>query len=353
MKTIIALLIASILITAGCQKEDLNGSNGGLNNSDEWLIPKDEVRDGGPGRDGIPALANQTFINAQEATYLSDNDLVLGFVDENEARAYPHPILDWHEIINDDTENHSIAVVYCPLTGTGIGWDRVLNSEKTTFGVSGLLYNSNIIPYDRKTNSNWSQLLLKSVNGELAGATPKIYNLMETTWKTWKEMFPSTKVVSKNTGHSRNYGNYPYGSYKTNNSLLFPVSNTDSRLHSKERVLVILINGKAKAYRMDSFSNTISVLTDDFENTRLVAAGSNDLNLMVAFNRDLSDGTTLDFQAIQNELPAILRDNEGTTWDVFGRAVSGPRTGQKLEPVTQMMGYWFSWAAFYPGLEIY
>lgn len=353
MKTIILISILSFLIFAGCKKNDMDENSGNMNNSDEWLIPKGEVRDGGPGKDGIPALQNPKFINANEATYLSDNDLVLGFADGDEVRAYPHSILDWHEIINDDTKNNSLAVIYCPLTGTGIGWDREMNGTKTTFGVSGLLYNSNIIPYDRATGSNWSQLLLKSVNGQLSGNAPKTYNLLETTWKTWKQMYPASKVVSENTGHNRNYGNYPYGSYKTTSNLLFPVSNSDTRVGAKERVLTVIVSGKAKAYRMKTFLNTLSLVNDEFENKKLVVVASSDFNLMVAFNRVLADGTTLNFQPVQNALPVVLRDSEGTSWDAFGRGISGPRTGQKLEQVAQMMGYWFSFAAFYPEISIY
>ena len=193
MKTIITFsFMLTTLFLSGCEKENTTSENTGSdsgqdNNSSQWLIPRDQVRDGGPGKDGIPAIQNPEFIDANQATYLSDDDLVLGFVDESDARAYPHPILDWHEIINDDIKSHSIAVIYCPLTGTGIGWDRVVHNKLTTFGVSGMLYNSNIIPYDRESDSNWSQLLLKSVQGQLAGTAIRTYNLIETTWETWKK----------------------------------------------------------------------------------------------------------------------------------------------------------------------
>ena len=179
MKTIlIYLLTVAFLATAyGEDKMSAVTNPPGSADSGEWLIPKDEVRDGGPGRDGIPALSTPQFITAQEAAFLTGNNLVLGFADGSDVRACLHDILDWHEIINDETANHSIAVIYCPLTGTGIGWNRNVAGTKTTFGVFGLLYNSNIIPCDRSTNSNWSQLLLKSVNGDLIGTSANTYNL--------------------------------------------------------------------------------------------------------------------------------------------------------------------------------
>ncbi len=357
MKTIGIIIVTGIIVLSGCSEEisNPNGNPGdGQNNNQEgeWLIPSNEIRDGGPGKDGIPAISSPVFKSAGDINYLDDNDLVLGFVDGNDIRAYPHAILDWHEIINDNTENHSLAVIYCPLTGTGIGWDRVLEGKETTFGVSGLLYNSNIIPYDRETNSNWSQLLNKSVNGQLIGEKAKTYNLLETTWKTWRQMYPSTKVVTTETGYNRNYGRYPYGSYKTSENLIFPVSNSDPRLHPKERVLGVIFGGKAKAYTFDDTFSGNKVTEDSFQNEKLLVVSNSDANFMVVFKRTLANGTELSFEAVQNNLPVVLTDNEGTDWDVSGRGVSGPRAGDQLETVPQMMGYWFSFSAFYPDLEM-
>ncbi len=365
MRTISIILAATIFALSSCSEDDMTESTGMSNNSESpdentdektddngWLIPFAEVRDGGPGKDGIPSIDNPKFINAGDADYLNDNDLVLGFIDGDEVRAYPHKILDWHEIVNDDTPSHSLAVIYCPLTGTGIGWDRNIDGKKTTFGVSGLLYNSNIIPYDRATDSNWSQLLLKSVNGSLMGTHPTIHNLVETSWKTWKAMFPNSKVLSLSTGYNRNYQNYPYGSYKTDEYILFPVSNTDSRLHKKERVLAVIENDKAVAFRFDRLEENDHLITAMVNDKTLVVTGDKQANFMIAFDSKLPDGTVLDFQHINNQLPNLLSDNEGNTWDISGRAIDGPRKGEELSPVPQMMGYWFAFAAFYPELEL-
>ena len=150
------------LYACNSQKEPVS-----LGQNPEWLIPIDEIYDGGPGKDGIPALLNPHSVQATEIGYLQDEDLVLGYKVGEEAHAYPHPILDWHEIINDAVGSEAISIIYCPLTGTGIGWDREINGATTSFGVSGLLYNSNIIPYDRLTDSNWSQIQNKCVNGQI------------------------------------------------------------------------------------------------------------------------------------------------------------------------------------------
>ncbi len=330
------------------------GGDGNSQQNNDWLIPFNEVKDGGPGKDGIPALTNPELISANAASYVNDSELIIGYSNGEIAVAYPHKILDQHEIVNDDIGDESIAVIYCPLTGTGVGWDRIVDGEhKTTFGVSGLLYNTNVIPYDRQTNSNWSQILLKSVNGELSGTLAKNYILIETTWGTWKKMYPDTKVLSSNTGYNKNYDHYPYRDYRTNHSyFLFSYSHQDGRRPNKERVLGILINEKAKAYTFDNYRDQIKIVEDIFQGVNLAVVGSESDNFIIAFDREIEDEVILDFTALQNSFPAIMIDNEGTEWDASGRGVSGPRTGQQLKKVTQFIGYWFAWATFYPNMDL-
>jgi hypothetical protein len=357
MKKLYLYTIALLMISS-CSKSDSIDSGGSIvgipNKNSEWLIPRNEVHDGGPGKDGIPALENPDMIPISDAVdYILDDDLVLGIVQGNSAKAYAMHILDWHEIINDKIGNKNIAITYCPLTGTGLGWDRTINGVTSTFGVSGLIYNSNLIPYDRLTNSNWSQMLSKSVNGIKSGNNIQTYNLFETTLATWRAMFPDSQINTENTGHQRDYQSYPYGHYPfIDDMFLFPVSHLDDRIPNKEKVLGIIINEKSKAYRFENFGNGISVLEDQFQNTELLIAGSTDHQFMVVFNSNLS-GTMLSFTTLQNSFPAIVIDNEGTTWDAFGRGVDGPRKGMQLDSPMQYMGYWFAWASFFPQIEIY
>jgi hypothetical protein len=341
-----------LYVLTGCS--DNTNEQNPTDTSGDWLIPSNQVFDGGPGKDGIPALTNPNFINVQEASYLSDNDLVLGFVSNGEARAYPHKILDWHEIINDDLGSQSFAVIYCPLTGTGIGWDRNLLGGKTTFGVSGLLYNTNVIPYDRLTDSNWSQLALLAVNGRLSGTKPNVVNLVETSWKTWRELYPTTKVVSTSTGHNRNYQQYPYGDYRTNNNtIIFPVSKTDNRLPAKQRGLAIIVDNKAKIYSMGLFGQEDILFEDQFAGSDLVVVGNKTKNFIVALPKRLLDGTAVELSLVEGQGPAILQDTSGNKYDAFGNVVAGPRLGQKLQSIPQMIGYWFAWAPFYETVEIF
>ncbi|MFQ5448036.1 MAG: DUF3179 domain-containing (seleno)protein, partial [Saprospiraceae bacterium] len=238
--------------------------------------------------------------------------------------------------------------------GTGIGWVRQVNGFITTFGVSGLLYNTNLIPYDRNSDSNWSQMLLKSVNGPLIGKEIETYPLVETTWQTWKAMYPNSKIMNTNTGFNRSYGVYPYGGYKTNEQLIFPVKPDDTRLPRKERGLGIIVDGKAKFYRFEQFDAPVAVHQDVFKGVELVVVGSSHQNFMAAYNRQLPDGTMLEFSAVvETGNPVVMTDNEGNEWNIFGEAVSGPRAGSALTPTESFIGYWFSWGAFYPNAEIF
>ncbi len=318
----------------------------------EWLIPQDQVFDGGPGRDGIPSIDNPQFTNINDASYLSDNDLVIGIKSGTVIKAYPHPILDWHEIVNDEVNGKLIGLTYCPLTGSAIAWNRVGQLSNTSFGVSGLLYNSNLIPYDRKTRSNWSQMKLQCVNGDLIGQEVQTSKIIETTYKTWREMYPSSKLLSTNTGFGRQYGNYPYGDYRTNNDLIFPVSIEDNRLHKKARVIGIIGNGQTMVFTISKFSTGVDVKNVTFAGVDYVVIGSSDKNFAAVYKRKLSDGTLLEFTAVQDVLPVVMVDNEGNKWDVFGEATAGPRAGESLQQAKAFIAYWFAWAAFYPNALI-
>lgn len=342
----ISLLILLLSFFA-CNNPEENTQN---NLNTEWSIPRNEIFDGGPGIDGIPALINPNLVSvsSSEADFIKDNELVIGFKDGNDVVAYSHSILDWHEIINDNIGNVSVAITYCPLTGTGIGWNRILNGRETTFGVSGLLYNTNLIPFDRQTKSNWSQILNESVNGELIGTKVNLIPLLETTWATWKTIYPNSKIASRDTGFARTYGTSPYGDYNTNNDFfLFPVAK-DNRLPSKERVHAIISNTNAKTYRFSSFTNN-NIIRDRFDQNEYLVVGNP--NFIVSFLLD-NQTSNLTFEYAHNNNETILTDNEGNTWSIFGKAISGPRVGQALTPSESFMAFWFSIPAFYE-TEIY
>ncbi len=329
------LIVTAVFLLAGCGSDGVDepSVDGG-----EWLINAAQVFDGGPGKDGIPSVDSPNFSSVADVDFLVANDLVVGVVHNGVARAYPHPILDWHEIVNDDIGDLSVAVTYCPLTGTAIGWDRNLGSTNTTFGVSGKLFNTNLIPFDRDTDSYWTQIGLECVTGNRIGEKVTTIPVLETTWQTWRTAYPDSEVLNTDTGFSRNYQSFPYGDYRTNdNNIIFPVTNLDSRIPAKERVLATIDGTTAKAYSIELFEDN-RVIEDNFGGQDIMVIGSRDDNYVVAYNNPGGD-----FTAVTDQLPIIAIDVDGNTLTLDGRV----STGESLTQVNSFMAYFFSLPSFY------
>ena len=346
MKNILLILIIALGGLMSCSKDSDNGQNSGNN---EWLIPAGEVLDGGPGKDGIPSVDDPKFETAEQSTFLDPNNLIVGIVHNGVAKAYAHRILDWHEIVNDAVSDRAIALTYCPLTGTAVAWNREVNSEITTFGVSGKLYNTNLMPYDRATDSYWSQMRLDCVNGPLVSTKIETFPVIETTWETWKSMYPNSMVMTTETGFNRNYSQYPYGDYRTNNSnIIFPVDIFDARLPAKDRTLAVLTDAKNKVYPIESFGEGL-VVAEDFPDGEVLVIGSNSRNFITAYyNNGLEN-----LSYINGGGPIVAEDSNGNKVSVAGEILEGPLAGTQLEAVESILGYYFSLAAFYPNIEIF
>lgn len=359
--------VVILLFFTSCNSSDVDNdsvqsnpnNNGSIPSSDNpsgenyttWLIPVAEVRDGGPGKDGIPSIDNPQFIIANGVDFLNSHDLVVGIIDGIEARAYPHKILNWHEIVNDEINGNAVTINYCPLTGTAFGWKSESNGVKTTFGVSGLLYNSNLILYDRNTDSNWSQLRLECVNGKLISEKPKLINIVETTWDIWETLYPNSKVLSEQTGFSRQYGVNPYGDYAFNNDrFLFRPSYLNNDLPNKERVYGIIDDNKSKAYQFSKF-NSGKVIKDTFNNKDYLVVGNQDI--IYAFELT-GDYVNLNFEYdFNSSVGVFFKDDEGNKWNIFGQAIDGPRKGETLKGAKSVVSYWFALAVFYTDPLIY
>lgn len=274
------------------------------------LIPSDEIRHGGPPRDGIPALDDPVFVAADRAGFLNDDDRVLGLAIGNVAKAYPIRILDWHEIVNDDFDGSAVVVSYCPLCGTGMAFDASVDGQTRSFGVSGLLYNSDVLLYDRESESLWSQVMRKSVSGPMIGKELRQLPMSHTTWRDWRARHPRTLALSTKTGHSRDYSRSPYGGYAESSAIFFPVKNKSARYHPKELVIGVNINGASKAYPFAELSKSGAMIKD-----------------------------SLDGSALQVEFDAVNRT---------GRVLN--ESGIEI-PST--IAFWFAWYAFFPETEVY
>lgn len=332
-----------------------SGSGSGNENSGAtgtWTIPINEVWDGGPGKDGIPSIDNPVFLEADDIEvdrYMNDDDLVIGIVKGDIVKAYPHRILDWHEIVNDEFSGEKITISYCPLTGTAFGWEGKINGKESTFGVSGLLYNSNLLLYDRDSDSHWSQLKLECVNGKFIRNKPKVVNVVETTWRSWKEMFPNTQILSDKQGFSRNYSIYPYADYKEDPVLFFPVSKSDNSIPKKDRVHAIIAGEAAKVFKFSHFGNG-KVIRSKFLSDNILIVG--DQKMINSYILGVQH-TNLIFKYDFTTPDYYFKDNEGNKWNVLGIAVEGPRKGEALLPTNSLMSYWFAIPPFFSNVEIH
>ncbi|MDQ6959106.1 MAG: DUF3179 domain-containing protein [Mariprofundaceae bacterium] len=268
------------------------------------LIPESDILSGGPPKDGIPAL---TFPKVEPGilgnTWLNDDDFILGIVVNGYARAYPVRILNWHEIVNDRIQKKTFVITYCPLCGSGMAFDT-----RDQFGVSGLLYQSDVLLYDKKTETLWSQLMMQAVAGPRMGETLKLMPLTHTTWKAWHKRHPDTTVLSRHTGYYRDYNRDPYGDYGKSRGIYFPVRNKDDRLHPKAWVIGLELDGDFRAWDISAIKQTGEV------------------------------------RETWNHHQLIVRNRKGIV------EIVDASTGKRLNNVVL---YWFAWVAFHPDTSLY
>lgn len=274
------------------------------------LIDKLRIEFGGQPRDGIPALDAPQFVDADEARHVGSEDLVLGISAYGEAKAYPLKILAWHEVVNDWIGTTAVVISYCPLCGSGTAFVAEIDGTPLTFGVSGLLYNSNLLLYDRETASLWSQLRRQAVSGPLAGARLDRLPVTQTTWGDWRRRHGHTRVLSKDTGFQRNYVVDPYDSYSESPWLSFSASPTSDLYPPKERVLGLEIAGRTKAYAFSELQAAGNLVLDRFAQQEIL----------------------IRFDAASQSARA---------YDADGTELASTRA------------YWFAWYSFHPDTEIF
>lgn len=308
----IAALLAVVLGIAGyhsaANAEQANGFD--ISNS---IIPANEILQGGPPRDGIPAISEPRLVSAGQAGFLQDSDRIIGIEIDGEARAYSIGILNWHEIVNDRIGDRAFAITYCPLCGTGAAFDALIDGEVTEFGVSGLLYNSDVLLYDRNSESLWSQIMRRAISGEKVGQKLTLLPIQHTTWQHWKAQYPGTLVLSDDTGYSRDYSRNPYQGYEKSRATYFAVNHkAPDTYHPKEQVLGIEVNGAFKAY---PFVELDKLGQSSFEDS---------------FNG--------------NQYRVF--------WDAASRSARVSAIDETSAPES-IQGFWFAWFAFHPETEVF
>ena len=303
--SLIALCTIILLFPKVASGEPYNGFD--LSDSS---IPKDEIMSGGPPKDGIPAILDPKFVNAGKSGWLNDDDYVIGVKKGSISKAYPFRILVWHEAVNDEIDGTPVLVNYCPLCGSAMVFERKIQGKTYTFGISGLLYQSNVLFYDHQTESLWSQLDMKAVSGEMKGTEFEVYPSTMATWKEWKKENPDTLVLSRDTGFERDYSRDPYSGYEKSGSVMFPVKRKSDKYHPKEKILVVISGDDMKAYPFSELEKGDDKLIDK--------VGGKEF--LINFN----DGKNVEVQS-----------------------------KDKDQQLKSLVTYWFAWYAFKPDTPVY
>jgi hypothetical protein len=340
----------SITITAGGNTN--SAASATAEEKEKSIVPLDQIVSGGPPPDGIPSIDNPKFISVQEASkFLEDSELVLGLNINGDIRAYPLQILVWHEIVNDEIGSIPVAVTYCPLCFTNQVFNRTIDDgqEVVEFGTSGKLYNSNLVMYDRTSKSLWSQAMAEGIVGKYAGTKLERVPFDVAYWKEWKQLYPDSKILSRDTGSNRPYGVDPYGDYYTNSDVLFPVSNKDNRLGLKEIVVGFENKGQYKAYKLQEIEDN-KVINDQVNGKSITLFSS--YPFMIRAYDPIAQGQTLEF-TYNPKSKNFLDEQTGSEWNFEGKAISGQMKGKQLTRLPFDEGFWFEWVAFHPKTEIY
>ena len=300
-------LVLSLLLIVGVG--NLYGQRKNSFNLSNVVIPLDEIKSGGPPKDGIPALTKPKFISADKATYLNAKDKVIGVSINGDHKAYPIKILNYHEIVNDDVGSTPIVISYCPLCGSGLVFSAIFDTKILNFGVSGLLYNSDVLMYDEQTNSLWSQLMMQGISGKMKDQKLNFIKSEHTTWQGWQAQHPDTKVLSNKTGHARDYNRNPYEGYTRTPTLYFKVNYESDALPAKKQVLGVEVDGKFKAYSFTDLTKAGKILADSF----------NGVDYTISFDAP-------------NRSAKII---------------------SSTKPLVYLTTYWFAWYAFHPETALY
>jgi hypothetical protein len=328
-------------------------------------VPFSEIMSGGPPKDGIRAIDRPEFVGVDAADgWLKPREPVILFVHGNDARAYPVEILIWHEIVNDTVGGLPVAITFCPLCNTAIAFDRRVQERTLDFGTTGKLRFSDLVMYDRQTESWWQQATGQAIVGVLTGTQLTALPAQTISWKTFKEAFPGGKVLSRHTGYNRAYGQNPYVGYDDVNSSPFLYRGPkDPRLRPVERVVTVSLGGEDVAYPFSALEK-VRVVNDAVGGQKIVVLfekgvtsaldkdsipESRDIGTAGVFERS-AGGKVLTFTVAGGR---IQDAQTGSTWTILGTAIAGPLAGTRLIPVVHGQHFWFAWAVFRPKTRIY
>lgn len=327
-------------------------------------IALDELVSGGPPKDGIPALDFPRFETVPAAArWLGEKEPVLVVELGQDVRAYPFQILIWHELVNDQLGDRPVLVSYCPLCNSALVFDRRVRGGVLTFGVSGMLRGSDMVMFDRQTESLWQQITGEALVGSFTGTRLSIVPSQTVPFETFAKQFPNGRVLSRETGHRRPYGRSPYAGYESGQRLMFPVPvPRQARRKPLGRLLAVKCSERAKAYPLEALRNA-GVVEGECAGNRFVIFFERGMRSavdaeLIRESRDAGAAgvfvPVVDSQhlSFRRESGKIVDTQTGSTWNLWGIATEGPLAGKRLPAVEHGIYFAFAWLTFYPDTEI-
>ena len=329
-------------------------------------VKLNEIISGGPPKDGIPPIDRPKFVSiADAAKWLGPKEPVMVYQNEGEAKAYPMQIMIWHEIVNDAVGGRPVAVTYCPLCNSAIVFDRTVDGRVLDFGTTGKLRLSDLVMWDRQTESWWQQLTGEGIVGTYTGTKLTVLPAAMVSFEDFRASFPGGKVLSRDTGFGRNYGSNPYVGYDAfdNTQPFLFKGKVDKRLTAMERVVALDFEEAQKAYPFAELAKGGPV-NDEVAGRKIVVfydkgtrsaldtrafSQGRDVGAASVFSRTL-DGKLLTFERRGGN--AVDRET-GSTWDMLGQAQTGPLKGKRLTPISYGNHFAFAWLSFRPGSTIW
>ena len=306
--------------------------------------------------DDIPAIFAQgdIFVDAGAGSQeWLDEELVIGLELNGDARAYPVRLLSLHEVVNDTVGGRPVAVTWCPLCFSAIVFDRLVDGKELTFGVSGLLYYNNLVMYDHRTETLWSQVLGQAIKGALRGNRLEVVPSLITSWGEWKTEHADTKVLSaEEMGRKAEEIIDPYASYYTSGAAgVTGWSNENDLLEAKELVVGVQVGEEVRGYPFEVVHSS-GLINDRLNDIPLLLAFVPDLQTVAVFRAEI-DGQTLTFSV--GDAPGLVRDDQsGSLWEVqTGRAIEGSLAGNELPRLAAPLVYWFAWSDIHTNSDVY
>ncbi len=283
---------------------DILAETFGFDEQTPIAVDRDSLIQACPSRDCIPSIDTPEFVSSDQADFVADDDLVLAVALNGVLKAYPTKILIHHEIVNDDFDGEPVAVTYCPLCGSGVAFEGKLDGEPVEFGVSGVLHESDLVLYDRNSETLWAQVTGAGMMGPKTGEQLQEVPLVMTEWRTWRQQHPDTLVLSTNTGFDKDYTVDRYADYRESDRLFLPVSASDARLHVKKVIYGVMVDEQPVAYEAEWLK---------------------------------SKGEYV--ESINDQMVEIKYNNDGSV------TAANPNTGKNY-PVKRL--FWFAWYTFHP-----